>query len=708
MPNERDTMFQPLNVRDFDIADNRLRAYYDADDKLVMVLDLVASDIKPNVLLVMNPVGNRKWDDILVNDYGMDLETVRPKKDNRYQKLDIEYAGLAQYDNLIAQWQRGDDVSDAVRAVDDFRRQAARRAALERLGEAELTAERSRDTIEKTNQTISELMAKIKGLRAKLAAQRRDVGKEPTKQSAAKILRTESQIDAANDKLGRARKRLANAQKRLAMAEDEADIANDILDKLADYDDNNATENVPAMPLMTDVALSNDAPTPMVAVPQFGEVATVPADKLPMNPKAEEMADDEVKPLFDKDPEILDDEIAFKPIDFNLPTQAGEPQNNVPAVNVGTDTIASQPLTFVPPSAPVVAEPIVPVAPVADADEPSSLSVLDSLTPVALPSEQQDSGFDAELMVGSEPAGLAQPQPMTTPIGLTPVMPSEPAVSPNVAADTRPMPEIAPAPVGMSSRPVSPITGSQASTVTAEHRRPTFLYYVLLVALIVLSVFTLWMYQRSANKATPELGAEVKVVEEVAPASPAEPEPTPFIEPEVEEVVVAEPAPTPTVIEPVVADAELESVIATPAEPIAIAEETVADDVPVTAEPTMESVPATPEVPSPFLTDEEVGAGKIKTVAEIIASKPAYNVSQNEKMFVADAEYETDDAEYYDDPAPVVDMAQPTVVQEVAETCADGNAPDADGCCAGEELVDNGGEYMCCAIGTNDCFPPMF
>ena len=108
----------------------------------------------------------------------------------------------------------------------------------------------------------------------------------------------------------------------------------------------------------------------------------------------------------------------------------------------------------------------------------------------------------------------------------------------------------------------------------------------------------------------------------------------------------------------------------------------------VVAEPVITPV----ESGSPFLSDETVVATPPKPIVDMVVDKPAYNVSQNEKMFVADPEYETD-----------------VVEQEEIETCANGNAPDADGCCAGEELVDMGdGTLMCCAIGTDECFPPMF
>ena len=137
--------------------------------------------------------------------------------------------------------------------------------------------------------------------------------------------------------------------------------------------------------------------------------------------------------------------------------------------------------------------------------------------------------------------------------------------------------------------------------------------------------------------------------------------------------------------------------------------------------------------------DEESQPVKRSAEEEIMAKKPAYNVSQNEKMFVADEEYETEDLVVNEDifvdgdyeavdvtmDAPIIrpqsqvvneslpQAEHQLVTQEVfaeteeIDTCADGNAPDADGCCAGEELTDVDGEYMCCAIGTDDCFPPM-
>lgn len=694
MPNERENLYQPLTFADYDIAGNAFRAYYDADQKLVMVLDFVVNDVKPNVLLVINPVGNRKWDDILMNDYAVDLETVRPKKDNKYQKLDIEYTGLSEYDNLVRAYNAGDDLSGALADLNAFRNTAARRAALERLGAADMAAERARETVEKTNETIESQQVRLKSLRGKLSEQRRSVGKEPTKQSAAKILRTESQIDATNDKLARAKKRLISAQRRLDAAAEDAEIAREILARLDDMDDVAVENNLPASPMPTQVAEFEQPSVPMASVPQFTEIAPYQEPEFE-EPKAEDMADDEVKPLFDKDPEILDEDIAFKPIDFNLPSEVATPSAPVvPEYSGYSEPIA--PLNFVPP---VQSQPVEPVA----------APVLDSLTAVDLPSEQ----IAPELMPEIAPAPL--PQEIVSPVPeVAPVAPVVSDVSPMVGdvlpsqTSGQPMPEISPAPIDTGMRPVSPITGAVAETATPVHHKPTMLYYVMLVVLIVLSVFTLWMYQKSANDSVPELGAQTKpVVEEVVQEKQsAEPSvaTSPFVETqqpvapivEPEPVVEPEPIVAPVDVEPEIADVESEPVPVTPAEPVPMAEEAVpVVPVEITPEPVEETVAESVVAPveeSPFLTEETVVTQPSKPIVDMVVDKPAYNVSQNEKMFVADPEYETD-----------------VVVQEEIETCADGAAPDADGCCAGEELVDMGnGTLMCCAVGTDECFPPMF
>lgn len=705
MPNERENLYQPLTSVDYDIAGNVFRAYYDADQKLVMVLDFVVSDVKPNVLLVINPVGDRKWDDILMNDYAVDLETIRPKKDNRYQKLDIEYTGLAGYDDLVRANKAGDDVAPYVEKLAQFREVAARRAALERLGAADIMASRARDTIEKTNETIGAQQVRLKVLRAKLAEQRRGVGKEPTKESAAKILKTESQIDATNDKLGRAKKRLASAQHRLNAADEDAEVAREILARLdviaddgyVDESDDAHTVNLPATPMPTGVAEFEQPSVPMAQVPQFTEITTYQEPEFQEvdyeEPKAEDMADDEVKPLFDKDPEILDEEIAFKPIDFALPSE------NMASMASEEPAPVAAPISFAPP---------VSMTPVSEPEVSAPAPVLDTLTPVELPSEQLVAEkIDPELLPAIE-TGDKPVAPMPEPVMPQPQNPVAQVVAESVPT---PMPEISPAPIDAGVRPVSPITGETTQTLTTVRRRPAALYYVLLIALIALSVFTLWVYQKSANENMPDLGMKKPmVVEEVQEVEEAQKVdvPTPFIEEEkTVQAVVMEPAvvPAPVVTpEPVVADVEVEVVPVTPAEPVPVSPDVVVEEIVVTPEPVQPEV-AEPEVKaveeseSPFLSEAAVEEKPKKPLLDVLVNKPVYNVSQNEKMFVADPGYETD--------APVTEDVQ--VVEEVTETCSDGAAPNADGCCSGEELVDMvDGSVACCAIGTDECFPPMF
>lgn len=710
MPNERENFYQPLTVSEYNIAGNVLRAYYDMDHKLVFVLDMTVDETKPNVLLVINPDGDRKWDDILMNEYGVDLETVRPKKDNKYQKLDIEYAGLAAYDALISVHNAGADTSDALVALREFRHGAAMRAALERLAAAELTAERARETIDKADETVGQLQTKLKTLRTKLTAQRREIGREPTKQSAAKILRTESQIDATGDKLDRAKKRLSNAHKRLAAAVDDADAAREILNALG-IDD----ANVPAMPAPTSLATVKSAPVPMENVPQFTEIVPYDEgvdddDEELEEPQVDDM-DEEVKPLFDEDPNVLDENIAFKPVDFG---------GSTPVVPVEkSDNVA--PLTFTPP---VIEEEI-------DEDFVAPVPVLDTLTSV----DTSDAKIDSELLATNVPTDMP-----------VPIENEELHVAPVVQDTPQPMPEISPAPLDSGFRPVSPIASEPVTEVTdgaSSHAKPTVLYYVMLIALIVLSIFTLWMYQRSANDNLPELGAKSVVEPVVEVEQVTEPgAPSPFIE---DAMVVDTSVAEPFAVE---ADLDESDVLPLPSE-VMIAEEIPLETVPVVPEANVpvaeavqeviemadvpvvpvEPVAVEPEPQSPFISDEVVEPVIISPVPDATVNKPEYSVSPQEKPVVAEPEYDVvaepvvqydtvpvvqynTEPEYYnyEEPEPTYEpeyYAQETFV-ETSGGCAGGGAPDADGCCPGENLMDaGGGQYLCCDESTGDCFDPM-
>lgn len=72
--------FENLTSREYNILGNTFRVWRDDAGVTRFVLDGTIAEYKPYVMLVLPSDGNRKWDDILQNDYGIDLETVRPKK----------------------------------------------------------------------------------------------------------------------------------------------------------------------------------------------------------------------------------------------------------------------------------------------------------------------------------------------------------------------------------------------------------------------------------------------------------------------------------------------------------------------------------------------------------------------------------------------------------------------------------------------------
>ena len=59
------TQYGSLVMRPYDIEGNEISAFYDSSDKLVFVLDNTISSRKPNILLVINPDADKKWDEIL-------------------------------------------------------------------------------------------------------------------------------------------------------------------------------------------------------------------------------------------------------------------------------------------------------------------------------------------------------------------------------------------------------------------------------------------------------------------------------------------------------------------------------------------------------------------------------------------------------------------------------------------------------------------
>ncbi|MDE6250318.1 MAG: hypothetical protein K2M34_01645 [Alphaproteobacteria bacterium] len=702
-----------LTYVDYDIDGNTFRAYYDNEQNMVFVVDSTQNERKPNVLLVLPASGERKWDEILVSDWGVDLETVRPRKDNKYQKLDVEYGNVDVYKRLVHDYQAGVGLNGAVIDLNVFRDNAVRRNALARLDAAQDVAAHARETIDKTNETITELNVRIKELRTKLSVQKKSIGKEPTKQSAAKILRSDSQIEATGEKIERARRRLANARRRLVIAEDDITAAQNILDLLgADTESDIASHSVmvaPKMEMM--VSQSSD-------VPQFKEIIT--------EPKAEKMAEEEVKPLFDKDPEILDEEIAFKPIDFGVSavtTPAKEAEVDV----VADVTPAPSPLSFAPPRASEYVEPAPAsygdFAPIPDVPAVSDSPVLDSMRPVEPVAPQPV--YDVRPAPAADELAFARAaadapivqQPSPAYDNLSSVNNASASNVPgyNNSANA-PIPGVADASASSGFRPVSPIRGATVAPVATSQGKSKLMYYIMLVILIALSIFTLWIYQRSTSQNIPELTTTTTVaktdsnVSETQTASPfidtaADNKVEPVVQPE---PIAVDPEPVEISPEPIIPDViDVEPVTVEPEpEPVTVEPEPVTvEPEPVQPDVTDDTSVNTVQAQSPFLTAPVEQADVESIDIKSIVNKPIYNVSQQDKMFVAAPDYETDAPVKpaqdmgYDDYNDAPDMA----------VCSDGALPDANGCCGGEVFTDmEDGTFACCQpIQGGECFAPL-
>jgi hypothetical protein len=636
-----ETEYGTLTMRSYDIDGNAINAFYDDSDDLIFVLDNTINQNKPNVLLVINPMGDKKWDEILAGEYDVDLETIRPKQDNKYQKLDIEYSGLSVYENLINAYVAGDDLSEHLNQLNILRDSAARHSAMIRLNVANETISKTNITIVKTKETIVRLQERVKTLRAKLSAQKKEIGKVSTKQSASKILKLEAQIEATNEKLKRAKKRLSSAQKRLEVATVDAELASDLLNQPALEIQQQASKSkkVVVAPkhevrkaepkeIEDDEDLVDDFESDDTDVgdTENTEDAEIEEDEEDVN------ADNDIKPLFDKDPEILNEDIAFKPITFDAPTlNVSQPEEPESVFNKE-----------------VISEDV----PVIEQEAPKPM--LDSMVPV------QEEVAKPEVF---------EPRPVLE--SMTPVDNVVPVVEPKPEVPLDVPPVVAPE--SQYSRPVPPIMPVVNTTDVAvadknTRSKPTFIYYLLLVILIILSIFTLWLYQKHAGtNGKPLLTAVVseKVVEESVPETTkevvvdktettkpekvkgaeefvfddedfdAEEDKTEIVDDREETEAIAEPEPTEDEVEvEETPEAEEDEVVEETAEPV------VMDAVPANIMPTNDS-------------DEEEVIEEETEEADV--DKPEYDVgSKNDDMIVLEEEYQDsvdnpDEEDFYEE-----------------------------------------------------------
>ena len=653
--NFNETEYGSLVMRPYNISGNDIDAFYDSNNDLVFVLDKTINETKPNVLLVMNPDGDRKWDEILSSDYGVDLENIRPKQDNKYQKLDIEYSGLSVYGNLINAYVSGDAIDENLNQLNILRNSAARHSAVERLNAANEIISRTNVTIVKTKESIVRLETRLKTLRAKLAEMKKEIGRVAPKQSAAKILRTESQIDSTKEKIKRAKKRLESAEKRLETATIDAKLASDLLNQPS-VEINRPVKNKPMM-VAPKHEIQTIAPDDNDSVEDRGFFDDIPDDD---DDEAQESDENEVKPLLEKDPEIMNDDIAFKPINFDTPDlPMVEPAPAFPAtlavptygvedtkdddvqedkkeedINKESETVEqpvlesltpvmNEPLTVEQPMVeePVVHEEIKEVAPFNLTDEPVNAPSYDA------PEEKTVSEKD-------------EPADNLAPIDIKPV-----------PADTvdRPLP-----PVGNNNLPPAPVVAVDDGK---SKTKSSLLYYMLLLVLIALSVFALWMYQKNIGNMKPllSIGRSNPVVEEPAPVATTEPADvtTPVVQQNISEDVFVD--------EPNAQESDIEPAVIEPTGGF------VEDTEPFIMDAVSEKISAFSNVVEPENVEPQPAVAN-DVVYEPVVNKPEYGAgAKREDMFVYESDVFVDDMEYdeeYSEPVGgYVEPAQPVYYQ---------------------------------------------
>ena len=639
----QETEYGTLIMRSYDIEGNNIDAFYDDADDLVFVLDNTINPNKPNVLLVINPEGDKKWDEILSGEYNVDLETIRPKQDNKYQKLDIEYSGLAVYENLIKAYNAGDELEDSLNQLNILRDSAARHSAMTRLNVANETISKTNATIVKTKESIVRLQERLKTLRAKLSNAKKEIGRVNTKKSASQILRLESQIEATNEKLKRAKKRLESAQKRLEIATVDAELASNLLNQPS-AEIKQYVKNKPlAVAQKYEVQTTDD-------IQDFDEKDTKPMQDTEKDSFDEEIAeenedvvsdedfDNDVKPLLSEDPNIVDDNIAFKPIDFNV---AGIPEVSNDVLNTPSVLENNIDNTNKEMSRPVLES----FTPLPQENHSADISLTNQETfeqseKPELSYANFDLDKDADNNFADEQPEFTENAEMEEKTTFEVQEPEQNAVP--IENVVRPVP---PAPI---DKPVVPVVQQYDGDVKSE--KSTFVYYLLLIVLIVVSVFTLWLYQKKMGTMQPNgllveqvatqqeepVKKEVVVEQQsnVAESVTAEPTEIGFLD----EKTVVEPEP---VVESVKAVAEK----AEPKEPVIMG--TVSEKISAFAdvqEPDIE-----PEEQKPVVSEESV-----------ILRKPAYGTgAKYDDMFV----YE-EVAEEPDQQAGLVDVSESPVIYQ--------------------------------------------
>jgi hypothetical protein len=319
--------------------------------------------------------------------------------------------------------------------------------------------------------------------------------------------------------------------------------------------------------------------------------------------------------LFEKDPDILNEDIAFKPISFDVPVVNEEKEEqNIPVLNdeFFTETTETTESTETTENLPVTENFEAPVSTIEE-EKP----IFESFEPVVPSTEEKE---------------IEQKPVLET---MTPVVQEETVVEDiqePVAPVVSTVPPVSPMP---SVRPVAPVVKQEPAVAVkaADEKsgtKPTIIYYVLLFVLIVLSIFTLWVYQKNMKNSTPVLTA---TTEETT-------------------VVEKQPAPEKSVVQdikPVEEDAVFVDEVVEQDDSVATKEPVVEQPVEEISEPTPEPIvePAVEDV-MPEVIDavpaRVVSSGSaqedvvpVVVAEEVVVNKPVYEPgSKHDDMFVSE------------------------------------------------------------------------
>ncbi|MDR1477103.1 MAG: hypothetical protein LBI17_03175 [Rickettsiales bacterium] len=195
---------------------------YFKSGRLIFVIDGTNDALSPNDILVIEPLPGEpdpahpatKWDAILKAEYGIDPLKIRPKKDTKFKKLDVSYAGLDLYASFVSLM--GEEL---FATLFDAKRVFALENAYQREAEDLLVYNKAARTLEKADVTLANLKRKIVNLSKRLQRREAADAARPDSADEAKKAELTQKLYDATEKLKRTERRIRRAKKRFDSAE---------------------------------------------------------------------------------------------------------------------------------------------------------------------------------------------------------------------------------------------------------------------------------------------------------------------------------------------------------------------------------------------------------------------------------------------------------------------------------------------------------